>query len=336
MSLVGWHTKKFDELGQRDQVALILHGALYSQLSLQERQGVDFEVDEFEAKWAYPSTYFYGTAKNSSGTMRSGIKTRFAPGGITSRAKRMAIVRQRQRALIRAGLRTIPPTRFRRTRNFRTGGFLGIEYKFLDCAWNGVTINASTDGSSGELAPSSGCTSAISVPAQGDGESQRDGRKYTIKSVWVSGVVDTTALSDQTDVFDLSGFYFALVLDTQTNAAALNSESVFINPSTSAVAMIPKPLRNLQNSKRFKILASQYVPITGAYAFTDGASTGSLGPQTKPTVNLSWKGNIVCDSVGTLANVSSASDNSISLVGYNASGNITATFIGKSRVRFVG
>ena len=87
--------------------------------------------------------------------------------------------------------------------NVRTGGFLGIELKFLDCAWNSVTINTSTDGSSGELQPSSGCTSAISVPAQGDGESQRDGRKYTIKSMWLNGIVEMTPLANQSDTTPL-------------------------------------------------------------------------------------------------------------------------------------
>lgn len=95
--------------------------------------------------------------------------------------------------------------------NQRTGGFLGIEYKFLDCAWNAVVLNTSTDGSSGEMQPSSGCTNAISVPAQGDGESNRDGRKYCIKSIWVSGIIDSTALQDQADMTEMQGWFFALV-----------------------------------------------------------------------------------------------------------------------------
>lgn len=221
-------------------------------------------------------------------------------------------------------------------RNIRTGGFLGIEYKFLDCAWNSVTIGVSTDGSGGELQPSSGCTSALSVPAQGDGESNRDGRKYTIKSVWVNGSVSTTALTDQADVLDTFGFFFALVLDTQANGVTINSEDVYVNPGTSGIAMLPQPLRNLQNSKRFKILASQYVPVGGMYASTDGASTSSVSNQQSPTVNLSWKGNIVCDSIGTTASIASASDNAIHLLGFAGTSSLTPVFVGKSRVRFVG
>lgn len=69
-------------------------------------------------------------------------------------------------------------------RSLAAGLCLGIETKFLDTAWNGVAINASTDGAGGELQPSTGCTDCISVPAQGDGESQRDGRKYCVKSIF--------------------------------------------------------------------------------------------------------------------------------------------------------
>ncbi len=42
------------------------------------------------------------------------------------------------------------PARLRR-RNIRTAGFLGIEKKFLDTAWNSVALAASTDGAGGEL-----------------------------------------------------------------------------------------------------------------------------------------------------------------------------------------
>lgn len=210
------------------------------------------------------------------------------------------------------------------------------ELKFLDCAWNSVAINTSTDGSSGEVQPSSGCTSALSVPAQGDGESQRDGRKYTLKSVWLSGIVSTTQITGTSNTQDLAGFFFALVLDTQANGETIVSENVYVNPSTNSAAMMPQPLRNLQNSKRFKVLASQYIPPGGAYTGNDAAGTFSLSNQTQPNVSLSWKGNIVCDSIGTTANVSSASDNAIHLVAYASNTALTPVFVGKARVRFVG
>lgn len=239
----------------------------------------------------------------------------------TPRAKRMRLTQMRKRATSRLA-------------NLRTGGFLGIEQKFLDCAWDGVSVATSTDGTGGNMQPSSGCTNALSVPAQGDGESQRDGRKYGIRSVWVSGVLDYATKPDQTDPSDFKGCWLALVLDTQANGATIATGDCFINPSTSTQGMLPQPLRNLQNSKRFRVLSSQYIRPGGAYGFTDGANTGSVVPQVSQTVNMSWKGNITCDSIGTTANITSASDNAIHLVGF--SGNDTVVFNGKSRVRFIG
>lgn len=225
--------------------------------------------------------------------------------------------------------------RGRSRRNTRTGGFLGIELKFLDCAWNAVTINSSSDGAGGELQPSSGCTDAISVPQQGDGESQRDGRKYAIKSVWVSGTIDTTPKEDQGDMLETAGTFFALVLDTQANGSTVNSEDVYLNPSSGTLAMLPQPLRNLQNSKRFRILATKYVPPGGVVAGTDGTNTNSLNVQNAMCVSLNWKGEIICDSTGTTADVASAADNAIHLICYSG-GLYSKKFTGKSRVRFVG
>ncbi len=239
------------------------------------------------------------------------------------RAKRRKYNRPRARA------------RFRSRRNYRTGGFMGIELKFLDVAWNGVAILASTDGADGEMQPSSGCTNALSIPAQGDGESQRDGRKYTLKSVWVSGVIATTEKVTQTTVEVSPGFFVALVLDTQANGATIVSENVFLNPSTSGVAMLPQPVRNLQNSKRYRVLAKQFVYRKRMNSIQDAATTASFAPQ-RSSVNLSWKGNLVCDSVGTTADVASASDYAIHLIAYTDSTAFTPVFTGKARTRFVG
>ncbi len=220
--------------------------------------------------------------------------------------------------------------------NYRTGGFVGIERKFLDCAWNGVAIASSTAGADGEMQPSSGCTGCISAPVQGNGEQERDGRRYNIKSISVSGVVDTTAVQNQTDVLDLFGYFFALVQDKQTNASTIVSEDVYVNPSANSTAMLPFPLRNLQNTRRFRILDSVYIRPGDAWVMGDGTNTGSLSNQVAPTFKLSWSGNIPVDSVGTTADVASVSNNSVHLIAFAGSTVFTPIISAKSRVRFIG
>lgn len=262
-------------------------------------------------------------------------RTSMYRGGFKSRKQLRRRARARRKAIIRRMPAIVAPV-YRRRRNIRYGGFLGLELKFLDCAWNNVTLNASSDGSGGELQPSSGCTNAISVPAQGDGESERDGRKYTIKSIWLSGVVKTSPNSDANDAQEMPGYFLALVLDTQANGATLSTEDVYLNPSSQTEAMLPQPLRNLQNSKRFRILATKYIRPGGTYAQSDGSNTASQSNQTLPIVTMNWRGNIICDSIGTTANVASASDNAVHLVGFTGNTTLTPSFSGKSRVRFMG
>lgn len=258
----------------------------------------------------------------------------------TAGARYRVGVRKRARlnlmsANARRRMRSMKLSTLRRMANQRTAGFLGIEYKFLDCTWLNVSLTASSDASSAEVQPTAGCTSAISIPAQGDGESQRDGRKYTIKSAYVSGVISFTADGDLADPYQNNGCFAALVLDTQANGATIVSEQVYTNTGGSGLQYMPQPLRNLQYSKRYRILDSKYIPSPLMYAFTDGASTGSVSAQTTTPFSLSWKGNLVCDSTGTAASVASAADNAIHLLIFNAGG-LPKTFFGKSRVRFLG
>lgn len=272
------------------------------------------------------------------GGMRARTSTGVGRYGGRAKRKKTSSYRQPSHA---AGVSSGSRARYRGG-GARTGGFLGQEKKFLDCAWNGVAINASSNGSGGEIQPSTGCTAALSIPAQGDGEQQRDGRKYTIKSVFASGQISTTALSDQNDASEQEGIFLALVLDMQANAATIVSENVYINPSSVTKAMMPMPLRNLANTGRFRILDSVYIPPGGVYSINDtddvatGASSGSVSNMVAPTFKLSWTGSIDCNSVGTTADVASASDNAIHLIGYCGTNGLTPLVNGKCRVRFYG
>lgn len=226
----------------------------------------------------------------------------------------------------------------RRMRNARTGGFAGMEYKFLDCAWNSVALASSTDGSGGELQPSTGSTNNISTPAVGDGESNRDGRKFTIWSAWVSGLVNFTGLADQADPSEGPTMVFALVLDTQANGATINSEDVFINPTTVGEGMLPTPLRNLANTTRFRVLAMKTVRARDLVAMTDGASTAAMIPSGLTSVNLTWKSRkgLIVKCSGTTADIASVADNALHVVAFASDTTYTPVFRGKSRVRFTG
>lgn len=210
-----------------------------------------------------------------------------------------------------------------------------MERKFLDCALQDITMQNSDDGSAGELQPTSGCVGCISVPTQADGPSSRDGRKYTLLSAFVSGVVFTSARQNQADVSEQFGYFFALVLDKQANGVTIASEDVYINPGSNT-AILPSPLRNLQNSARFSVLDSVYVLPGGMYAGTDGTNTNSVINQVAPVVKLNWSGSIECIASGTAADVANASDNALHVICFAGATNLTPVFNGKSRVRFIG
>lgn len=261
------------------------------------------------------------------GVMRANIRTTRARGRVNpmkaARRRRQTTVAKRRAAVYR-------PLR-------RTGGFMGLERKFLDTYWNDVSVGQSTDASGLELQPTGGCTSCISCPAQGDGASQRDGRKFVIDSFYLSGIVNTGPLQDSADAADLTGYFFALVLDTQANGVTINSEDVYTNPGNHAHHNLPQPLRNLENSTRFKVLASGYFGPTGAYAVPDGANTGSIANTVAPAVTLSWSGKIpvTCGIGATSADVASVQDNAVHVIAAHGNWSST-TFKGKCRMRFTG
>lgn len=218
------------------------------------------------------------------------------------------------------------------------GAASGMELKYLDCSWSDVDMGTSVTGSNGELDPETGCTGCISVPAQGDGESQRDGRQYVIKEVSFSGLVHVQPYPNRADPLSMTGYFLAIVLDTQANGATIVSENVFICPGGTSYAMLPEPLRNLKQINRYVVLDSKYIDPLGVYCGRDIVEppTNSCVPQVSPTIKLHWSGDIVCNSTGDTANISSAADNAIHIIAYSSQPALFASFYGKSRIRFLG
>lgn len=132
------------------------------------------------------------------------------------------------------------------------------EIKFFDNA-----INFNFDATN-EI-PATGQLCAIT---QGDGQSQREGRKVVISSILFNGIVFTQPGAGAT-AGDLC--YLWLVQDTQTNGAAATVANDDTGVFTAAGAVATAAVRCLANTDRFRILKKWVIPtfpgagVTTAY-----------------------------------------------------------------------
>lgn len=220
-----------------------------------------------------------------------------------------------------------------RNRNIRTGGFLGIEYKFVDSSYNAIipTVNALPTGLEADPVGKL-CLNAI---AQGDGENERDGRQVVMKYVHIQGSIDVIPQSNASAYGDLGPIYLAVVLDKQTNAAQCNSEDVFIATGV-AGGDICKPFRNLQYVKRFQILKSIVIqpPFNNGSWRTDNNTLINGGMRYHFELHVPLN-NIKVNYSNNTAVVASIVDNSIHVMAARA-GNETINLQYISRLRFVG
>lgn len=225
------------------------------------------------------------------------------------------------------------PFKFERpVKNIRT---LTEELKFLDMAKGVTALTAPTDATGGEMDPSSGCTGCLSAPAQGDGANQRDGNKIIMKNIYITGNITCDAIENSATAKHVGTVFIALVMDTQTNGAQLNSEDVFTNPSALSLnATIP--LRNMSFTSRFVTLKTVKLVLPQP----------SMGGQTAANdinglvipFSLSKKLNhIVKFQVGaTTANVTAVTDNSLHLIAYSDKLGLVQEISYNARLRFIG
>lgn len=145
---------------------------------------------------------------------------------------------------------------------FQPTSAYGIEKKFFNSS---ITQQAVQQGLSvltgGEL----------NNIAQGDDASNRNGARVLLKSVQVEGFVEVPPQADQTSADASCMVFVALVMDTQTNGAALNTANVYANPSANA-ALTPLPVRNILFSKRYKVLSVQRLDFDTPNLTYDGTN----------------------------------------------------------------
>jgi len=216
--------------------------------------------------------------------------------------------------------------------NQRVAGFLGIETKFYDTMLVDRAILAPTDASGGEADPSA--TSMISTPAQGDTEQNRDGKKIVIKNVQVKGSVQKQTIELGANPPGGQTVFVALVLDTQSNGAQMNSEDCFKN-TTADTGSAPNVMRNLLFSSRFRVLKSQifHLDVPISHFAVDSFSSPGIRREFDWFIPLNLNVNF---NAGTTASIANVIDNSLHMICYTNSTNGTPLLNYNARIRFQG
>ncbi len=215
----------------------------------------------------------------------------------------------------------------------RTADLLGLETKYYDSFLVAGAIAASTDGSGGELDPSSGIM--LNTITQGDGEKQRDGRKATMLSIHVKGTIEVPSQLNQVALDTQGVVFLALVLDKQTNGAQLNSEDVFSNPSGDA-RTISEVMLNLSFRQRFDVLKTFRSPLVQPRVVYDGTNLEQAGVHLPFEMYHGFGDGLATLYNGTTESVTNITDTSLHLVGFVSNSSLVPTVTYNSRLRFRG
>jgi len=209
---------------------------------------------------------------------------------------------------------------------------LGQERKHYDTFLHGASVAPQEDWLSCEYNPSA--TSLVSTPAVGDDAISRDGKKIAVYSLMINGSVQYPARADDTVLSNFGPTVISVVLDKQTNGAALNSEDVFTNPSSGA-NLPAAPLRNQNFRKRFRVLRTKLIPAPVLNVSYDGTNLETQGKIINFKFFMRFKKPLVINfNSGTTASVASVLDKSIHVLANSTS--TTQTLSYNAQLIFVG
>ncbi len=279
-------------------------------------------------------TLAYTTAKRLSSGYRylqqkNLPKSKNMPRGSLKKYKRTsaADLTSRVRRQYRTGAISKSRAIVKAVANSRTSGFTGIEKKFLDV----TRTSAAMTNTWTQHAPDAGSTNCISAPVQGAGNQQRVGRTYQIMSVFVRFIISIP--SDESVTLPLSNVIYrvCVVLDMQTNSTALTATDVMLATTVSDVLSF----RNLEDTARFVVLYDSGPRRMVRDVSNEGAINLFAAPLTEHVLHFykAFKLPIKVRSSGTTANVTSAADNSISVIAITQDTNMNMQY--NSRIRFV-
>lgn len=257
------------------------------------------------------------------------------PAGRRNQSRNSSIVRRAAAQFIARASRPRPAMRNLQA-NARTAGFLGIEKKFFDSAKAATAIVTTTLGAGAEYDPAT--LDCLNCPAQADGPQSRDGRKITMDSMQVSGTISVPPGAALSTAPIAPTIVVYLVLDSQTNAAQMNSEDMFFSPLGNNIVSTGM-FHELENGPRFKTLAKcvvpfEPIPITGAMT---GATGFSSGQNKKFDMFVNLKGlEVNFDKDVTTSVVAAIRDNSLHLIAFADNVITVPTIAYNARLRFRG
>lgn len=226
-----------------------------------------------------------------------------------------------------------------RRRNQTTAGYLGVEVKFFDQQYPTTTLPAPANPASSMAVDPTTTLSLVAV-SQGDGPSNRDGKKIRLRSLYIKGTLFRPAYKGYTLPQEPMGAYVAVVLDRQCNAAQLSPAQVFINPQATALGNISL-LRNLEYSDRYRILRDGVFlmgsgPLSNNAAADTFSSSGAIRHfEWYIPLNFDVQFNTTTPTAATVASIVSNNIGVVAAATINAV-NDTIALCYTSRLRYVG
>lgn len=197
---------------------------------------------------------------------------------------------------------------------FRTGGrFRGMgEIKYIDA----------TDVSATSVYNTTGLVTLINPIAQGDDNTNRDGRQIRMVSVHMRGRIEGPDTVQQD-----AGCRTLIVYDRQTNATALTIAGVL---GTSATAFF---FNNLDNKDRFVVLFDSYTTV--GYHVNTATQAFAKANDGKTVQIFNKRVNLPVTYSGTGATVASITTGSLYLITLGDQASDTPYLLWRTRVRFV-
>lgn len=197
------------------------------------------------------------------------------------------------------------------------------ERKFIDFELNDEAFTATW------AAKNPTTVNCLSAVAQGDGESQRDGRIYYITRLSVKGEINIAAIESTTAPLADRQARIVILWDSSTNGTEVVATDVMDGGQTRDIYS----WRNLQEIGRFKVLYDRTLTIRQIQT-NEGAANLFAGGLALRNFSFShnFKKPIRVVTTGTAGTVAEMSDNSLSLIGVADSATITLSY--QARLRY--